>query len=236
MIFASPYPDKRAPLFSSLGRSGGSVWPEILGMGNKATCRHLDSSVRKALRAGVRTGGKTGIAGLLATLLLMAVFALGTADRVWAGIAPDGDLSGKGGTLEERAGEMASGPRDLGSFRDWTLRALRGDPVAQYRLGLLYEEEGSETADFAEAARWYRKAAQQGVADAQQRLGLLYARSKGLPGSRVEAYYWLSLAAERLAPGLHRDQTNEMRNILAAFMTKAELDRARILLENRRAD
>lgn len=171
----------------------------------------------------------------LLLLFLLAAAILVPAPQALAGVDPGSDVttSLRDTDTEDRA---IAGSKDLGSFADWTLRALKGDPIAQYRLGLLYEEEGTESADYAEAAHWYRKAAQQGVADAQQRLGLLYARGKGLPGSRIQAYYWLTLAAERLEPGLHRDQTNEMRGIIAAFMSKSELARAKALVETHLAN
>jgi TPR repeat protein len=176
------------------------------------------------------------IAAILSLALLLLVLSFGAVQTAFAGVNPGSEHSGSKATDFNDGTGAKAGQEDLGSFQDWTLRALKGDPVAQYRLGLLYEEEGSESADFAEAARWYRKAAQQGIADAQQRLGLLYARGKGLPGSRIQAYYWLTLAADRLEPGLHRDQTNEMRGIIAAFMSKSELARAEALIETHLAN
>ena len=46
-----------------------------------------------------------------------------------------------------------------------------------------------------EAARWYRKAAEQGVASAQGQLGFMYARGEGVGKDYVKAYAWASLAA-----------------------------------------
>ncbi len=46
---------------------------------------------------------------------------------------------------------------------------------AQCNLGFMYQEgQGSERGDDAEAAAWYRKAAEQDLADAQFNLGLMY--------------------------------------------------------------
>jgi TPR repeat protein len=49
--------------------------------------------------------------------------------------------------------------------------------------------------DYAQAAKWYRIAAEQGEAKAQARLGSLYCRGLGVPQSYAEAYFWESLAA-----------------------------------------
>jgi TPR repeat protein len=49
--------------------------------------------------------------------------------------------------------------------------------------------------DYAEAVRWYRKAAEQGLASAQFDLGLMYASGQGVPQDYVLAHMWLNLSA-----------------------------------------
>ena len=49
--------------------------------------------------------------------------------------------------------------------------------------------------DEAEAARWYRLAAEQGTAIAQNNLGVMYANGLGVPQDDVTAYMWFNLAA-----------------------------------------
>ena len=51
--------------------------------------------------------------------------------------------------------------------------------------------------DRAEAARWYRKAAEQGDADAQFNLGLMYHNGQGVPQDHAEAARWSRKAAEQ---------------------------------------
>ena len=51
--------------------------------------------------------------------------------------------------------------------------------------------------DHAEAARWYRMAAEQGYAKAQYNLGLMYAKGEGVPEDGVEAVRWYRMAAEQ---------------------------------------
>ena len=50
--------------------------------------------------------------------------------------------------------------------------------------------------DYAQAAAWYRKAADQGIAQAQSSLGRMYANGQGVPQDDVEAVKWTRLAAD----------------------------------------
>ena len=50
--------------------------------------------------------------------------------------------------------------------------------------------------DDSEAAKWFRLAAEQGVADAQSNLGIVYANGLGVPQDDSEAAKWYRLAAE----------------------------------------
>ena len=51
--------------------------------------------------------------------------------------------------------------------------------------------------DDGEAVKWYRKAAEQGVATAQYNLGVMYAKGEGVPEDYVLAYAWWNLAAAK---------------------------------------
>jgi TPR repeat protein len=66
---------------------------------------------------------------------------------------------------------------------------------AQYFLGRMYATGQGVEKDAKTAAEWYRKAAEQGVADAQYRLGMLYESGEGVPGDMEYAYGWYSVAA-----------------------------------------
>lgn len=48
---------------------------------------------------------------------------------------------------------------------------------------------------YGEAAKWVRKAAEQGDAKAQSYLGAMYHQGEGVPQNYIRAYAWLSLAA-----------------------------------------
>ena len=45
--------------------------------------------------------------------------------------------------------------------------------------------------------KWYRLAAEQGLAEAQNKLGALYGDGKGVPQDYTEAAKWYRLAAEQ---------------------------------------
>ncbi len=51
--------------------------------------------------------------------------------------------------------------------------------------------------DYAEAVKWFRKAAEQGNAAAQSDLGFMYAKGWGVPWDHTEAMKWYRLAADQ---------------------------------------
>ena len=75
--------------------------------------------------------------------------------------------------------------------------AEQGDAETQYKLGFMYEGSDSVPEDYTEAAKWYRKAAEQGHVTAQWMLGGIYypGEDEGVPDNDVEAYAWFSVAA-----------------------------------------
>ena len=83
-------------------------------------------------------------------------------------------------------------------------RAEQGDVDAQFTLGTLYffsqilfangGRVGPES-DPAEAAKWYRLAAEQGHAIAQNNLGSMYAYGRGVPQDDAKAVRWYRQAA-----------------------------------------
>ncbi|NIP73788.1 MAG: sel1 repeat family protein, partial [Gammaproteobacteria bacterium] len=56
----------------------------------------------------------------------------------------------------------------------WVQLAGRGDPVAQFGLGMLHQGGKGVERDEARAAEWFRKAAEQGFVPAQFNLGNAY--------------------------------------------------------------
>ena len=75
--------------------------------------------------------------------------------------------------------------------------ADQGDAAAQRNLGLMYAAGLGVAQDYAEAIRWYRKAAEQGYAGAQSDLGFRYAHGQGVPQDYAEAVGWYRKAADQ---------------------------------------
>jgi TPR repeat protein len=79
----------------------------------------------------------------------------------------------------------------------YQLAAARGDPVAQYNLGMCYRKGTGVAQDKREAVKWLLLAAQQGYAEAQFYLGVCYTHGTGVvPDQRVAAQ-WARRAADQ---------------------------------------
>jgi TPR repeat protein len=74
--------------------------------------------------------------------------------------------------------------------------AEKNDLAAQYHVGLLYDTGQAGRKDPAEAAKWYRKASEQGFARAQYYLASLYYEDKSLQDYK-EAMKWFRRAADQ---------------------------------------
>jgi len=66
---------------------------------------------------------------------------------------------------------------------------------AQNNIGLRYAQGRDGAQDYAEAMRWYRKAADQGNAAAQINIGLLYANGLGVARDLQQEREWMQKAA-----------------------------------------
>ena len=75
-------------------------------------------------------------------------------------------------------------------------KADGGDADAQFSLGLHHSSAVGEALDFAQAARWYRKAADQDHPLAQYNLGVMFARGQGVPQDDASSAGWIRKAAE----------------------------------------
>ena len=83
------------------------------------------------------------------------------------------------------------------ALREFRPLAERGDPVAQFNLGLMYDNGKGVPEDDRQAVFWWRKAAEQGDAAAQFNLGLMYDNGEGVPEDDRQAVFWWRKAAEQ---------------------------------------
>ena len=134
------------------------------------------------------------------------------------------------------------------ALRHFVPLAEKGDPKAQFYLGLMYDNGQGLPQDFAKSFNWwlkaaeqdnkgqsvpqycaksviwYRKAAEQGIAPAQHNLGVAYYNGKCVTQDFLLAYIWLSVAAtngDRFA--------SENRDKLAKRMTRTNLSKAQAI-------
>jgi len=75
--------------------------------------------------------------------------------------------------------------------------ASSGNIDAQLQLADLYESGFGVPVDFAQAAYWYRKAADAGSAKAQNQLGQFFISNRGVPQDNSQAFHWFSLSANQ---------------------------------------
>ena len=111
------------------------------------------------------------------------------------------------------------------SPRDWLLH-----PEALRHLATLYAEGQGVPQDFTQAAEWYRRAAEQGLADAQYNLASIYANGDGINTDFAAAYLWFTLAAGQGDADAERGL-----EVIGRRMSPAELDEGQRLVRNFRA-
>ena len=85
-------------------------------------------------------------------------------------------------------------------FVEMEKKAIAGDAVAFFNLGIMYEKGIDVPQDKLKAAEWYRKAAEKGLVQAQFRLGSLYYHGQGVPKDLKQAAEWYTKAAEQGYP------------------------------------
>lgn len=112
-------------------------------------------------------------------------------------------------------------------------RAQKGEAEAQFELAKNYE--GGRIGlplDLAQAAHWYKQAAEQGEPYAEASLGLLYDFGKGVQRDYVQAYVWFERSASHLTGG-DRESVVELRDDVAAKLNPSQLAHARRLAKER---
>ena len=89
--------------------------------------------------------------------------------------------------------------------------------------------------DDAEAARWYRLAADQGHAYAQYNLGLKYASGRGVPQDNVTAHMWFNIAGAN-GDEFGRDFREIIERKMTPFYVSEAQKRARICMATNYTD
>jgi TPR repeat protein len=98
-------------------------------------------------------------------------------------------------------------------------RSIHRSPVRSVRAFHAVREIRPQ--DYVQALTWYRKAADQGLADAQYSLGYLYANGHEVPQDYVQAHLWLNLSAAQ-----NNTVAATNRDDVAKLMTTEQMSRS----------
>ena len=98
-------------------------------------------------------------------------------------------------SMDSRSFADCSAARKSPLWETTETRAGHGDAEAQFSLGVKFAGEGA-TQDYAKAARWYLKAADQRHALAQFNLAIMYAAGQGVTRDEAASRGWMQKAAD----------------------------------------
>ena len=134
------------------------------------------------------------LAGLLGALLALAFsISLGHAAST-----PASDPMQEGARHFQRADYK-------GAVAAWQPMAIKGHPVAQNNLGILYLDGKGVKQDTSEAVRYLSLSAATGSSLGQNNLGGLYREGKGVPRDYSKAAQWFTASAAQGNAAAHRD-------------------------------
>jgi len=103
------------------------------------------------------------------------------------------------------ASEVKTPLAEVKSIQDLKAKAVKGDRGAQRNLAMAYGEGEGVAQDYAEAAKWFRKAAELGDMFSQFATGSNYEQGQGVAKDLAEALRWYRKAADQ---GYARAQFN----------------------------
>jgi len=86
-------------------------------------------------------------------------------------------------------------PTAAANMENTKAKADSGDADAQFGLGFKYANCDGAAQDYAQAAQWYLKAADQSHSLAQFNLAVMYANGQGVPKDDAKALVWFQKAA-----------------------------------------
>lgn len=106
----------------------------------------------------------------------------------------------------------------------WLKRASEfGNDFATFYYGELLElGRGGVAQNYEEAVRWYRQAADAGIATSQNRLGTKYAEGKGVSKNMLEAMKWFIIAAANGDDMAVENRDKAEKSLSAADVKKAQ--------------
>ena len=133
------------------------------------------------------------------------------------------------GLTASRAGDFVT------ALAEWKPLAEQGDAIAQFNLGLLYDNGKGVIEDDKEAVKWYRLAAEQGNASAQLSLGAMYLAGLGVIQDNVYGHMWLNIAASQGGESARTARDIAVKRMTPQDISKAQ-DLARLCVEQNYKD
>lgn len=94
--------------------------------------------------------------------------------------------------------ELLGEDQEAADFNAVVADAEAGYPISQFLVGTAYEMGDSDygfSKSYEKAAEWYRKAAEQGLADGQFYLGFAYMHGQGVEQDYSKSFEWFNKAA-----------------------------------------
>ncbi len=108
-----------------------------------------------------------------------------------------------------------------------------GDADAQYRVGLLYTEQGELGVNPLQSARWFSLAARKGHCPAQAQLGhLIFGGVEGIEPQPTEGLMWLTIAHQRCAGTSDAAWIDQMLNTALGVSSTEEHAEAQALAQS----
>jgi TPR repeat protein len=185
-----------------------SFWPR-LGFGRKAReiealerrVAALQTALKRSESAGRWAQFARGVTAATAVLMLALGFALGVyrepIKQSVLGLARATGLARSTPSADEPYAAYHKGEYATALRLARLLAQDEDDPRAQSLMGLIYYRGQGAPQDYAEAAKWFRLAADHLDIDAQFHLGLMFSQGQGVPQDSVEAARWFRLAADQ---------------------------------------
>lgn len=115
------------------------------------------------------------------------------------------------------------------ALAEWYPLAKHGYASAQIALAVMYRNGEGVPQDFAEAARWHRRAALQGHSNAQTNLAWMYFYGDGVAQDFLAAHMWFNIAAANGEPGAAVFRDMAARQLTRAYVAEAQR-RARVCM------
>ena len=100
--------------------------------------------------------------------------------------------------------------------------AEQGSAVAQFNLGVLFDQGYGVPQSYPLAFKWYSRAAAQGLIEAQYVTSYFYRRGRGMDQDTVRAHMWINLAASGGLPHANAERVEQEQEMSRAKIAEAQ--------------